>query len=152
MERSRDQPRASERPCAGLLESAGRDPGEARAIREEIPSYQDEVRDTEEQSVTDFAQEMDFALMEMKAQTLIRIDEALQRVDQGTYGTCDECGQDIAAARLSAVPFALLCLECQEREETLAAEERALAPSRRCAPRLRFPRSVARLRSGRGRG
>jgi DnaK suppressor protein len=107
-----------------------------RAIREEIPSYQDEVRDTEEQSVTDFAQEMDFALMEMKAQTLIRIDEALQRVDQGTYGTCDECGQDIAAARLSAVPFALLCLECQEREETLAAEERALTPTRTLAPIL----------------
>jgi DnaK suppressor protein len=105
-----------------------------RAIREDVPSYQDEVRDTEEQSVTDFAQEMDFALMEMKAQTLIRIDEALQRVDQGTYGTCDECGQDIAAARLSAVPFALLCLECQEREETLAAEERAQAPSRTLAP------------------
>ena len=101
-----------------------------RAIRAEIPSYQDEVRDSEEQSVTDFAQEMDFALMEMKAQTLIRIDEALQRVDQGTYGTCDECGKDIAEARLSAVPFALLCRDCQEREETVAAEERALAPGR----------------------
>jgi DnaK suppressor protein len=105
-----------------------------RAIREEMPSYQDEVRDTEEQSVTDFAQEMDFALMEMKAQTLIRIDEALQRVDQGTYGTCDECGQEIAEARLKAVPFALLCLECQEREETLAAEERAQAPARSLSP------------------
>ena len=101
-----------------------------RAIRAEMPSYQDEVRDSEEQSVTDFAQEMDFALMEMKAQTLIRIDEALQRVDQGTYGTCDECGKDIAEARLSAVPFALLCRDCQEREETVAAEERAQAPGR----------------------
>jgi DnaK suppressor protein len=107
-----------------------------RAIREEIPSYQDEVRDPEEQSVTDFAQEMDFALMEMKAQTLIRIDEALQRVDQGTYGTCDGCGRDIAEARLKAVPFALMCLECQEREETLAAEERAATPGRTLAPIL----------------
>jgi RNA polymerase-binding transcription factor len=107
-----------------------------RVIREEIPSYQDEVRDSEEQSVTDFAQEMDFALMEMKARTLVRIDEALQRVDQGTYGTCDHCGQDIAAARLSAVPFALLCLECQEREEALAAEERAQTPGRALAPIL----------------
>jgi DnaK suppressor protein len=105
-----------------------------RAIRAEIPSYQDEVRDSEEQSVTDFAQEMDFALMEMKARTLIRIDEALQRVDQNTYGTCDECGQDIAEARLSAVPFALLCRDCQEREETAAAEERAATPGRSLAP------------------
>jgi len=107
-----------------------------RAIREEIPSYQDEVRDSEEQSVTDFAQEMDFALMEMKAQTLIRIDEALLKVDQGTYGSCDECEQDIAEARLKAVPFALLCRECQEREETLAAEERAQTPGRALAPIL----------------
>ena len=105
-----------------------------RVIREELPSYQDEVRDTEEQSVTDFAQEMEFALMEMKAQTLSRIDEALLKVDQGTYGTCDECEQDIAEARLKAVPFALLCLECQEREETLAAEERAATPGRAVAP------------------
>ena len=117
-----------------LEERRGEIQQKLRAIREGIPSYQDEVRDTEEQSVTDFAQEMDFALMEMKAQTLIRIDEALQRVDQGTYGTCDQCGQDIAAARLSAVPFALLCLECQEREETLAAEERAQTPARTLAP------------------
>jgi RNA polymerase-binding transcription factor len=106
-----------------------------RAIRSEMPSYQDEVRDTEEQSVTDFAQEMDFALMEMKAQTLIRIDEAIQRVDQGSYGTCDECGQDIAEARLAAVPFALLCRGCQEREEAVAAEERATTtPGRALAP------------------
>jgi DnaK suppressor protein len=69
----------------------------------------------------------------MKARTLTRIDEALQRVDQGTYGTCDECGKDIAEARLSAVPFALLCLECQQREETLAAEERAMTPARSLA-------------------
>ncbi len=105
-----------------------------RAIREEVPSYQDEVRDTEEQSVTDFAQEMEFALMEMKAQTLIRIDEALLRVDQGTYGVCDECEQDIAEARLKAVPFALLCIDCQSREEAVAAEVRTQTPGRALAP------------------
>ena len=107
-----------------------------RAIREEVPSYQDEVRDTEEQSVTDFAQEMEFALMEMKAQTLIRIDEALLRVDQGTYGICDECEQDIAEARLKAVPFALLCIDCQSREEAAAAEERTQTAGRALAPIL----------------
>ncbi len=107
-----------------------------RAIREEIPSYQDEVRDSEEQSVTDFAQEMDFALMQMKAQTLVRIDEALLRLDQGTYGTCDACAQEIAEARLKAVPFALLCRECQEREEALAAEERSQTPGRALVPIL----------------
>lgn len=96
-----------------------------RSIREDVPGHQDEVRDAEEQSVTDFAQEMDFALVEMQAQTLVRIDEALQRLDTGTYGTCAECGQEITEARLKAVPFAVRCLECQEREESAAAVDRA---------------------------
>ncbi len=100
-----------------------------RSIREDIPLHQDEVRDAEEQSVADLAQEMDFALVEMQAQTLVRIDEALQRLDQGTYGTCAECGQDIAEARLKAVPFAVLCLECQERHENETAEDRATVAS-----------------------
>ena len=105
-----------------------------RSIREDVPSQQDEVLDAEEQSVTDFAREMDFALMEMKAQTLIRIDEALRRVDEGSYGTCVECQQDIAAARLKAVPFAVRCVECQARAENEAAEDREPAPVRALAP------------------
>jgi DnaK suppressor protein len=105
-----------------------------RSIREDLPGRQDEVRDAEEQSVTDFVQEMDFALMEMKAQTLLRIDEALRRVDEGSYGTCVECGQDIAEARLKALPFAVRCVFCQAREENEAAEERAAAPPRALAP------------------
>ena len=105
-----------------------------RAIREDVPAAQDEVRDAEEQSVTDFAREMEFALMEMKAQTLVRIDEALRRVDEGTYGTCAECEQDIAAARLKALPFAVRCVECQARAENAAAEERDPSPVRALAP------------------
>ena len=105
-----------------------------RSIREDVPSAQDEVRDAEEQSVTDFAREMEFALMEMKAQTLVRIDEALRRVDEGTYGTCVECEQDIAAARLKALPFAVRCVECQARAENAAAEERDPSPVRALAP------------------
>ena len=105
-----------------------------RSIREDVPAQADEVRDAEEQSVTDFAREMDFALMEMKAQTLIRIDEALRRVDEGTYGTCVECEQDIAAARLKALPFAVRCVECQARVEDAEAEGRDVAPVRALAP------------------
>ena len=105
-----------------------------RSIREEVPAQADEVRDAEEQSVTDFAREMDFALMEMKAQTLVRIDEALRRVDDGTYGICVECEQDIPAARLKALPFAVRCVECQARAEDAEAGERDVAPVRALAP------------------
>src|SRR6185295_18683882 len=67
---------------------------------------------------------MDFALMEMESETLKKIDEALHRLEEGTYGDCSECGQKIAEARLKALPFANTCRECQEHREELAVSER----------------------------
>ena len=96
-----------------------------RSLRETLPAEAAVVRDTEEQSVDDFIQEVDFALMEMKSLTLRKIDEAIHRLEQGRYGVCVECGSDIAEARLKAVPFADLCRECQEQQEQRTAAERA---------------------------
>ena len=45
------------------------------------------------------------------------IKEALLRIDEGTYGTCEDCGEKIFIGRLNAVPFALRCVECQETQE-----------------------------------
>ncbi|HEY3122102.1 MAG TPA: TraR/DksA C4-type zinc finger protein [Vicinamibacteria bacterium] len=95
-----------------------------RSLRETLPETAREVRDAEEQSVDDFVQHMDFALMEMKSETLRRIDAALQRLEEGTYGTCTECGTEISEARLRALPFAILCRQCQEEEESRSEEER----------------------------
>jgi DnaK suppressor protein len=48
------------------------------------------------------------------------IDSAIKRIDEGTFGCCEECGDDILHARLLAVPFAKLCVDCQEiRERSL---------------------------------
>jgi len=96
-----------------------------RSIRESLPAAVAEVKDAEEQSVNDFVQDMDFALMEMKSETLGKIDEAIHHLEHGTYGTCAECNREIAEARLKAVPFATLCRDCQEREENRDIEERA---------------------------
>jgi DnaK suppressor protein len=94
-----------------------------RSIRETLPAETSVVRDAEEQSVDDFVQEVDFALMQMKSQTLKRIDEALTRLEKGRYGVCADCGQEIAEARLRALPFATLCRACQEDEEIRRQEE-----------------------------
>ena len=50
------------------------------------------------------------------------IEEALFRIDEGTYGTCEDCGEGIYVGRLNAVPFALRCVECQEMQEITASE------------------------------
>ena len=54
---------------------------------------------------------------------VVKIQEALKRIDDGTFGTCQECGEDISESRLKARPVATLCVECkrmQEREEKMA--------------------------------
>jgi DnaK suppressor protein len=88
-----------------------------RSLRETLPDELTNVRDTEEQSVHDFVQDVELALMEMKSETLKKIDEALQRLEEGSYGTCAECGTEISEARLRALPFAVLCIGCQEKAE-----------------------------------
>jgi DnaK suppressor protein len=95
-----------------------------RSLRETLPTDATTVKDAEEQSVDDFVQEMDFALMEMKAESLGKIDEAIRRLEAGVYGACAECGTEIAEARLKALPFATLCVSCQEREENEQADFR----------------------------
>ena len=49
---------------------------------------------------------------------LTQIDDALRRLDAGTYGLCERCGEPIDAARLEALPYATLCMDCKRRDET----------------------------------
>jgi len=49
------------------------------------------------------------------AGTLAEVDRALEKVDQGTYGQCDNCGQPISSERLEVIPFATLCVTCSAR-------------------------------------
>jgi len=95
-----------------------------RSLREAVPVDAADVRDVEEQSVDDFVTEVDFALMQMKSETLKRIDQAISRLEDGTYGRCEECEAEISAARLKALPFASRCRGCQENAESTARAER----------------------------
>jgi DnaK suppressor protein len=87
-----------------------------------------EVRDPEEWGRTSAEQDVDLTLIEMQADTCRRIDEALQRLERGTYGSCEECDEEIPAARLSALPFAKLCITCQELQEDAPPVERRTLP------------------------
>ena len=79
--------------------------------------------------------EIRFALIDMKAETLVRIDDALSRLADGRYGSCDDCGSDIPEARLRAMPFAVRCLRCQESREHEVRDHRR---SERLMDRLHF--------------
>jgi RNA polymerase-binding transcription factor len=108
-----------------------------RSLREALPAEVSDVKDTEEQSMEDFVRGMDYALMEMESETLRRIDEAMLRLDGGTYGLCSDCGGRIAEARLEALPFAVTCRDCQEQEEGQTAARAAGDPPREIETRGR---------------
>ncbi|MCL7452612.1 MAG: TraR/DksA C4-type zinc finger protein [Anaerolineae bacterium] len=63
-----------------------------------------------------FEQAKELALHQNAQQLLSQVKSALTRFDQGTYGTCERCGEDIDPARLEALPYATLCLRCQQRQ------------------------------------
>jgi DnaK suppressor protein len=92
-----------------------------RTLRETLPDELAAVKDPEEQCVHEFARGLDFALIEMKSKTLERINDALLRLEAGTYGVCSDCAQTITNARLKALPFADRCRDCQEVREELAS-------------------------------
>lgn len=109
----------------GILEDRRRQIHEKlRSLRDAIPTQTPDVRDAEEQSVDDFVREVDLALMQMKSETLKKIEQAIQRLEDGSYGRCLECEQEIPAARLRALPFAVLCRDCQAETESHVRHER----------------------------
>ncbi len=64
-----------------------------------------------------FEQEFTLSLMENEEETLELIELALERVEEGTYGQCEECQVKIPKARLNAIPFASLCVKCAAQAE-----------------------------------
>ena len=68
-----------------------------------------------------FNQDLTLALVENEQGTIQEIDEALRRIDQKTYGACEGCTAAINRKRLTAIPHARLCVECQEKEDDRGA-------------------------------
>lgn len=66
-----------------------------------------------------FEQSLSLALLENESSAMREIDLALERMDDGTYGSCEECGDAIGKARLRALPQATLCRTCKSLEESL---------------------------------
>ena len=96
-----------------------------------------EVLDAVESSEADIQEDIEFALIQMKSETLNKINDALARLEQGDYGNCYDCGEEIAEKRLRALPFAVRCKECEEARGNAERRERRLA-ARRGASSLFF--------------
>jgi DnaK suppressor protein len=106
--------------------------GKMRGVREEGTwgGKLNEVLDAVESAEADIQEDLEFALVQMKSETLNKINDALARLDQGNYGDCFDCGEEIGEKRLRALPFAVRCKDCEEARENAEQRERQLTQRR----------------------
>ena len=102
--------------------------GKIRDVRSEGANNPNSgVLDAAETSEADIQDDIEFALIQMKSETLNKIEEALHRLEEGTFGYCFECGEEISERRLRALPFAVRCKDCEEARENVQQRERMMA-------------------------
>jgi DnaK suppressor protein len=80
-------------------------------------SADDGTEDIVDRANNAYNRELMFSLSDAERTTLLQIENALQRMDEGAYGRCANCGQTINVLRLEAVPWARFCVDCQELAE-----------------------------------
>ncbi|MEE8184865.1 MAG: TraR/DksA family transcriptional regulator [Thermodesulfobacteriota bacterium] len=95
------------------------------SLRDEIfrelgEGYHDQFdipQDIEDRAFMDLIEDIGLTLADIKCQELTNMDEAMLRLDEGTYGICTECGVEIEEERLKVMPVALYCVKCQQHKE-----------------------------------
>lgn len=85
----------------------------SQSIKIESDHLRFDVGDFYDHATSDRARELSLMLTDRERQKLIQIDEALKRIEEGSYGICESCGDEIDEERLIAMPFAKLCLSCK---------------------------------------
>ena len=99
-------------------------------VRQGRTAQRTDARDDIDLSDADIQGDLEFALIQMRSDTLSRIDVALSRLAAGDYGACVDCKEEIAPRRLHALPFAVRCQGCEERREQTQGRARRLTQQR----------------------
>ncbi|RNC68636.1 MAG: TraR/DksA family transcriptional regulator [Desulfuromonadales bacterium] len=86
-------------------------------VGKELHSQYDFPQDVGEQGLISLLEDTGMAVADIRRQELTRMDEAMRRLSQGTYGFCEECGMAIDEDRLRVAPYAPCCISCQTRRE-----------------------------------
>lgn len=84
---------------------------------EESRQLEETVEDPIDQATTSYQRDLALTFSSSDYERLAAIEDAIERLDAGTYGVCGTCGEKIAEARLKALPWTQFCVSCQEQEE-----------------------------------
>lgn len=99
-------------------------------LKAERESNKDEGMDTYDLASEERDREINFILSDRERVKIRQIDDALGRIDDGSYGVCESCGLEIAEERLQAMPFTRLCRDCQQDQEREAKSQRRVEDER----------------------
>ena len=89
----------------------------AKTRSAEEETTEESTQDIADKAVSSYTREFLYSLTDVERNTLLQIDDALDRIEEGVYGTCVNCGTVMTEKRLNAVPWAPYCLDCQELSE-----------------------------------
>lgn len=87
------------------------------ALENDLTISTDDLPDETDLAASEINQNLVFKLRDRERNLLSKIDEALSRMDDGTFGTCEECEEPIEPKRLEARPVSTMCIACKERQE-----------------------------------
>jgi len=87
------------------------------ALKNELALSPDDLPDETDLAASEINQNLVFKLRDRERQLLTKIDEALARMDDGQFGTCEDCEEPIEPRRLEARPVSTLCIACKEKQE-----------------------------------
>ncbi len=89
-----------------------------KKLGEEYSEQFHNPQDVEDLSIIDLIEDTGLTIADIHKERLVQLEEALRKLEEGSYGICDECGKEIYEDRLKVMPFATLCVKCQSRKES----------------------------------
>ncbi|MBI4683966.1 MAG: TraR/DksA C4-type zinc finger protein [Nitrospirae bacterium] len=98
----------------------------SKYIKGETKQLVDTALDDGDWAVVDLTEDISFRQLAIHREMLVKVDTALSKLAEGTYGICEECGDEISEQRLKVLPFAVYCRDCQEKIEQLEAIEKEI--------------------------
>jgi DnaK suppressor protein len=107
---------------------------EAERTKDQVKETEEPSPDPMDQASNGFDRDFLLRLRDRERKLMIKIKEALERIENGTFGICEECGEKISEKRLRARPMATLCIDCKHEQE--ASEKKVKSEKPRESPTL----------------
>ncbi len=89
----------------------------AKTKNAEEETTEESTQDIADKAVSSYTREFLYSLNDSERNTILQIEQALSRIEDGTYGTCLNCGNPMSEKRLTAIPWSRHCVDCQELAE-----------------------------------